>query len=144
MKCALSRFTRSFLQRVSVSNQHSRLINAVMLITENRKNVSARLVKWDKGELPEDANSARVEHQRKRELHRISQPALGKGAKQMSMCHQQNIRRILSMHVVLVHRANLLNEIIKTVRHLLRRPGLTRSDILDRRRLDLNSKEIFF
>lgn len=100
--------------------------------------LTARLGKWDKGELPEDANSARVEHQRKRELHRISQPALGKGTKQMSVCNQQDIRGILSVHVVLVHRANLLNEIIKTVRHLLRRPVLTWSDILDRRRLDIN------
>lgn len=123
MKCTLSRHIRSFLQRVSISNQHSRLINAVMLITENRKNVSTRLVKWDRGELPEDANSTRVKHQRKGKLHRISQPALGKGTKQMSMCNQQNIRRILSVHVVLVHGTNLLNEIIKTVRHLLRRPG---------------------
>lgn len=134
MKCTLSRHIRSFLQRVSVSNQHSRLINAVMLITENRKKMlTARLVKWDKGELPEDADSARVEHQRKRELHRISQPALGKGTKQMSVCNQQDIRRVLAVHVVLVHRANLLNEVIKTVRHLLRRPVLTWSDILDRR-----------
>lgn len=114
----------------------------MVLITENRKNVSARLIKWDKGELPEDANSARVEHQRQRELHRISQPAFGKGTKQMSVCNQQNIRRILSVHVVLVHRTNLLNEIIKTVRHLLRRPVLTWSDILARRQLDMNLKEI--
>lgn len=59
------------------------------------------------------------------------------------MCNQQDIRRVLAVHVVLVHRANLLNEVIKTVRHLLRRPVLTWSDILDRRGLDINSKESF-
>lgn len=101
-------------------------------------------MKWDKGELPEDANSARVQHQRKRELHRISQPALGKGTKQMSVCNKQDIRRVLSVHVVLVDRADLLNEIIKTVRHLLRRPVLTWSDILHRRRLHLNPKVFLF
>jgi hypothetical protein len=115
-----------------------------MLVTVNRKRLTARPAKRDKRELPEDANSARVQHQRKRELHRISQPALGKGTKQMSVCNEQDIRRILSVHVVLVDRANLLNEVIKTVRHLLRRPVLTWSDIVHRRRLHINPKEYIY
>jgi hypothetical protein len=45
------------------------------------------------------------------------------------------------MHAVLLDRANLLNEIIKTVRHLLRRPILTWLDIHNRRPQDINSKE---
>ena len=78
------------------------------------------MVIWKKGRsIPEDTDGTRVKHERKRELHRVAQPTLGKGTKQVTMSNKNDVRGVLSVHVVLVGSPNFTDEVIDAIRDLL-------------------------
>jgi hypothetical protein len=108
------------LDREPVTNQHSRLINAMMLVAIRK--VSRLVNNITQPEIsPENTNRARVQHERKGKFHRISQPALSERTKQMTMSNKDNIRGILSMHIILVSSTDFADEIINAICDLLRR-----------------------
>lgn len=72
--------------------------------------------------LPQDTYGTRLKHQREREFHGITKPTLGKSAKQMTVRNKDDVTRILAVHVVFVESTNLLNQVINSIRDLLRRP----------------------
>jgi hypothetical protein len=84
-----------------------------------------------KGKLiPQDTNRTRVKHQGKRELHRISKPALGESTKKVAMSNKYNIAVLLAVHVTTVNVTDLCNEIINAVGDLLGRSARDESVIL--------------
>lgn len=76
----------------------------------------------DAGNLPQHTDRARVKHQRKRKLHRVSEPSLGESSQKMSMGNENNVGRVLAMHAILLECTNLPNQIINAVGNLLSRP----------------------
>lgn len=79
--------------------------------------------------LPQDTHGTRLEHQGKREFHGIAKPTLGKSTEQMTMCDENNVTRVLAVHVVFVDSTNLFDQVINTVRDLLCRPRWIGSDV---------------
>jgi hypothetical protein len=80
----------------------------------------------DAGNLPQHTDRARVKHQRKRELHRVSEPSLGESSQKMSMSNENNVGRVLAVHAILLECTNLTNQIINAIRNLLSRPTKSR------------------